>query len=93
MIRNDNTNCVVISYHFDRMEELGESRPVGIGDGAVWVNQGTAAMAAATPDTKDAICPWRYIRKASDRQRPMILMVCSDIPARCKVMAPPERRE
>ena len=64
-----------------------------MGDGAVCVNHCTFAMAAATPVVKEATCPWRYIRKASDRQRPMILMVCSDIPAKCKVMAPPERKE
>ena len=67
---------------FDITEGGGEGQPLGITDGAVWVNHGTAAMAAATPAVKDAICPWRYIRKASDRQRPMILIVCSDIPAR-----------
>ena len=78
----------------DKTEGGGaKGQPLGITDGAVWVNHGTAAMAAATPAVKDAICPWRYIRKASERQRPIIFMVCSDIPARCKVMAPPERRE
>ena len=42
---------------------------------------------------KEAICPCRYMRKASERQRPIIFIVCSEIPARCRVIAPPERKE
>ena len=63
------------------------------GLGTWCMNQGTAAMAFEIPLVNLATCPWRYIRKASDLHRPVILMVLSGIWSWCRVMAPPERKE
>ena len=76
------------------MENSGEH--IGInsvrkgGGGGVLVNHMICFMAALTPLVKFATWPWRYIRKASERHRPITLMVLSDWLAWCSVMAPPE---
>ena len=44
------------------------------------------------PAEKAAIRSWMYIRKVSDDQRPIFLMVLSEAPLRCIAIAPPARR-
>ena len=47
---------------------------------------------AEMPAEKAAICSWMYIRKVSEDQRPIFLMVLSEALLRCIAMAPPARR-
>ena len=57
------------------------------------MNHRTFSMDAATPCVKVVIRPCKYMRKVSNHHLPIILIVCSGIPARCRVIAPSDCKE